>query len=232
MISYYISTLQSLWRIFKNIRIALSKLRIKILNLFTFNIYIRMIIESFQYLLIGAWVEIYTSNTSDGVRKASYIFSIIIAISCYLFIILSFLVIWCSVRPQTHNIFGEFFIGLKQTFRAKIYTPLQLIRKLLFIFALTLLSFAGYFAVIVVWGCIQLAFLAYIVIVRPFELKRDMFIEIINEIFFLFILCWMSHFNTYELWNNMLIFVFVTVMMCNNIIIMVIVSSKSNRLPL
>ena len=180
MISYYISTMQSLWRIFKNIRIALSKLRIKILSLFTFNIYIRMAIECFQYLLVGAWIEILASNTSDRARKASYIISIIIASLCYLFIILNFIMIWFTVRPQTHNMFEEFFIGLKQKVRAKIYTPLQLIRKLLCIIALIIQSFIGYFIVIVIWGSVQLAFLAYIVIIRPFESKRDILIEIIN----------------------------------------------------
>ena len=191
------------------------------------NVYIRTGIESFQFYLVSCWIELHQSDTSNGVKTASFIFAIALFAFAYWYIILSIIVVRLKIDPKVHSVVDEFFVGLKHTKISKLYTSIQLLRKFFLIITLIFLSFTGYFVVVVIWGIIQLIFLVYIIIVRPFESKRDMIIEIINEIFFFFILCWMTHFNTYDKWSNSIVFVFITVLMCNNIIILVIVSSKT-----
>ena len=191
-----------------------SRIRTKIVNAFTLNVYIRTGIESFQFFLISSWIELHQSDTSNGIRTASFIFAIALFAFTYWYIILSIIVVRFKFDPKVHSVVDEFFVGIKHTKISKLYTSIQLLRKFFLIITLMFLSFTGYFIVVVVWGIIQLIFLVYIIIVRPFDSKRDMIIEIINEIFFFFILCWMIHYNTYERWSDSIVFVFVTVLMC------------------
>ena len=135
-----------------------SRIRTKIVNAFTLNVYIRTGIESFQFYLVSSWIELHQSDTSNGVRTASFIFAIALFTFAYWYIILSIIVVRLKIDPKVHSVADEFFVGLKHTKISKIYTSIQLLRKFFMISTLILLSFTGYFVVIVIWGIIQLIF--------------------------------------------------------------------------
>ena len=158
MIYDNISSLQSLWRLFQSKKIFFSRIRTKIVNAFTLNVYIRTGIESFQFFLISSWIELHQSDTSNGIRTASFIFAIALFAFTYWYIILSIIVVRFKFDPNVHSVVDEFFVGIKHTKISRLYTSIQLLRKFFLIITLMFLSFTGYFIVVVVWGIIQLIF--------------------------------------------------------------------------
>ena len=104
-----------------------------IFKLFTFAIYIRIIIQSYQYFLITSWSEIRDFDYSSLSRIISLIISILI-LSLWLFIFVFLIILWTKgVNSNTKGAwkyFIELFSGFKLSNKARLFTVLEIFKKL------------------------------------------------------------------------------------------------------
>ena len=109
-----------------------------------------------------------------------------------------------EVIKNKHNKVGEIFRSVKMMKRSKLYVSILLMRRTIFvIFLITLQSIQSWILVIML-GVVQIWYLIYIIILRPFEEKRNNVIEILNEIFFSILLNSLIFLNSENLWNSTL----------------------------
>ena len=73
---------------------------------------------------------------------------------------------------------------------------------------------------------VQVPYLAYIIIVRPMERKKNNMVEILNEMFLTVIISFLSYFNIESKWDSQLTKLFMYIVLGNTVIISLLVTSK------
>ena len=102
-------------------------------KLMTFIIYMRLLLESYQYLLLCSISEAYKFNISTKNKQTSLVISYTFLISClvfYFFIIYQFRVTLNLLNRKYYSHFYELFSGLKESNKARLYTVLLMSRRL------------------------------------------------------------------------------------------------------
>ena len=205
------------WKWFKNLMITIIN---KIYVILTFAYYIRLILETNQYLLISSIYEIYKFNITQGLKILSLIVALI-ALFGSLFIIGLILYLLLSsyqISENSHNKLEEFFWGVKQTKRSRVYICIFLIRRLVFVAVLIFWVPASSEVVILILAFLQLFLIASLAFLRPFaELKWNL-VEIINEAFFFWLLSYLIHFDAESKWGTTSISIYIWIIFSNNII--------------
>ena len=170
----------------------------------TLGWYIRYIFETNQYILISCINEIYHINISEPKNIISLVFAILTICACFGIILWVSLLSFSSyeVSKDTHSYLGEIYHGVKTKKKNKLYVSILLIRRAVFIALLFTLASIQSWLMISILSVIQLFYLTYIVLIRPFESKKDNMIEIINETFFLTLLVSLIFLNSEENWNS------------------------------
>ena len=167
-----------------------------------------------ELILIGSissFSEIHESDTSSLKRLSSFIFAWII-LACFGILLLTNGFIWwkhnSSDEYKMTEMFWEFFDGVKNTKSARLYTFLDIFRKISL--CAWLLMFPGFDKNIKVCGflIIQLFFWIYTFISQPFEMKRDNMREWLNELMITFYAIFFLKYNEQHLWNNAIAWVY------------------------
>ena len=176
----------------------------KFFLILTFGCYIRYIFETNQYILISCINEIYHINKSEPNNIISLVFAILTICVCFGLILWVFLLSLSSyeISKDAHSYLGEIYHGVKTKKKNKLYVSILLIRRALFIALLFTLASIQSWLMISILSVIQFWYLTYIVLIRPFESKKDNMIEIINETFFLILLVSLIFLNSEENWNS------------------------------
>ena len=199
----------------------------KVFVILTFGIYIRIILESNQYLLISAVNEVYEFNTSTSLKIVSLTFAIFVLI----FWVAMIVIVGClaassyEVTEGNHNRFGEIFSGLKIG-KSKFYSLLLLLRRAIFIAALVVLAEKSFIAVIGSLCFVQLLYIWLLILMRPFKEIKWNLIEIINEIYFSLFFGWLLVFNTKYKWTETLTTTYMSILLSNYITCLLIVLGK------
>ena len=120
----------------------------------------------------------------------------------------------------------EYLSGVKNTNSARLYPFLALLRRSLMITWLVLSKTFGIENSILGLLLVQVPYLAYIMIVRPMDRKKNNMVEIINELFLTVIISFLSYFNTESKWNSQLTKLFMYIVLGNTVIITLLVTSK------
>ena len=143
----------------------------KVLNYLTFGFYIRSILEYTQYLAICIINEFYYWNTSQPIWIISlFIAFILLWVYLLIFGIILFLAVSSyRLAENSHNKLAEFFEGIKFNKRHKLYIAIQFVRKTVFIIVLLTLAPKSSVVVIIWLSVIQLSYVIYLAILRPFE---------------------------------------------------------------
>ena len=113
-----------------------------IFNILTFSFYIRNVLEMSQFVLISSTNEIFNFNIKNHMRLISFIYAILVIwVYIFLFVLIQYL-IFSSYRlnENQHNRLGEFFSGLKEDKKSRVYLTLLLLRRFTFILLVILLS--------------------------------------------------------------------------------------------
>ena len=204
---------------------------IKMYNFMTLGIYIRTVLEAYQYLLISCLYEFHYFKGTSGNRIASFFPAFEILLICIA--LLSFTV-WFSVfRKQTEGSrdkFDEFLQDIKPGLLSKLYLSIIMIRRFLFITLWASIGFVSPIATISLMFIFQLAYVIYLIIQRPFTKLKLNLIEIITEVFLLFFLCWLFYFNSEDKWNYSSTQAIIWVFSVINMIILIITLGKKHRL--
>lgn len=148
--------------------------------MFTFAIYIRMLIEAYQFMLLSCISEISLSKTSSSSKTASLIFAFATLLLCLVIVAVGIF----HFRNQKHQCFSEYESGTKDAKIHRIFTTIFLIRKIVLV-AWVVSSeslppaYIALFATVV-----QVIYTVWLLTKFPFKEVQNNLIEVINEITF------------------------------------------------
>ncbi|CAI2381582.1 unnamed protein product [Moneuplotes crassus] len=176
----------------------------KLFKLLTFNIYIRIFMQAFVFTTLSIFSELYNLNLATTVTKISFGLCVMFALCTSVLFILSF-IMYCFSFPQIDKekywLCIEYFNGIKSTKYSNLYSSLFMLARLLMtsllIFGQNALSKekAIYFYII------NIVYLIYLIVVRPFENLQDNAIEINNQTLFCCLAVPLSWLNTKQAWT-------------------------------
>jgi cysteine-rich repeat protein len=190
--------------------------------IFTFAIYIRLIFQSYQLLLIASISGIYYMNTSDLPHLVSLVASIVIA-AFWIIVLAAGAFIW---KKNLNVHFEEIFSGLKKTSFARCYQLLLMLRRFILIFWMIWLDSMPSFLHLMFPGLYQLLHFCVIVFVRPFSHSKDNIIEVFNELIFTSVLWSVVYLNKKEKWSNITTNAFVYLLMVPGVFMLAVTISK------
>ena len=183
----------------------LKKIIEAIYKLFTLWLYLRILMEAYQFLLICSTDEIYKfSNNSDG-KLTSLILAFIVFILWIAFALLVLIITIKEVKgvsERTHSLFKEFFNGTKDTKLSKWFSFMFIIRKALIIIFMGFLTDIDIIAKVAIFVFVQALYLWYVVIIRPLEKRKDNIILILNETLMLLLANMLFKYNTESDWTS------------------------------
>ncbi|CAI2374156.1 unnamed protein product [Moneuplotes crassus] len=175
-------------------------------DLLTLNIYIRLFMEVFLLMVLSSLRELYfVYRLSSSNEFISYFLNVPITFVWGAFVAVC---IWqwkkskSPLRFARQYYFVEFFQGVRNTWKARVYSALFLTKRLTLVALVTLLEVFPMLAKVIIFITIQLSCCITIVILRPFESVRNNIIEIVNEVVFLVCSSLMVHFNTKGKWKS------------------------------
>ena len=191
--------------------------------------FIRNGLEMSQFILISSVNEIYQWNTTDFYRLFSFIFSLSMILIFMLVAILILYVTFSAYRlnEREHNLLEEFFRGIQQNKRHKFYVTLLLLRRFLFVILLITWLFISSRVLIIFLSIIQVVYILNLSYLRPYEETKGNLIEILNEIYFGFLVLFLAIVNTEDEWNSIKTNTYMWVLVSNTFVVLVIVLGKN-----
>ena len=182
---------------------SLTKFNNIILKNFSINVYIRLMIQSHILLLLWSISEVKNAKVNTENKAVSFAIS---------FLMLSFWIgvlvlmwIFYAKNHKKHQIgykFSELFNGFKQKSFARAMNVISELRKLLFVALLIIYDADSITVKISIFCFIQLIYLFYILLVRPFNKTSDNLICLVNESTFTFCSWMLIYFNTSARWTG------------------------------
>ena len=201
-------------------------------TIMTFGYYIRAVLEMSQYFLISSIFEIHEFNVSQTLRRISLIFAFVVLALCLCLILISILFVLLTnvSSQQMQTKWGEFFTGLKIQKKYRFYAAWLLARRTIYVALLITFTFASFKVLLIFLSIFQMCYAIFICILRPYEEVKDNMIEIMNEIFFIFLLSFLIFVNTEDEWTYTKSLIYIGILALNNLIAFFIISSKC-KLP-
>ena len=174
-----------------------------IYQLFTFSIYIRLLWEANQFILLSSLSEIKSWKGSSTKNIVSLWIAFICAFSCIGLIVLAF-VNWIQKRnietTESYSPFKEFFSGLKDKSFPRLYLTILLLRRLIFVVLLVMGSSIESLGLIIPMIWLQAGYLCSMAFVRPYKSTKNNLLEIVNEVYYFILITILSHFNSTSRW--------------------------------
>ena len=201
----------------------------KLYRMMVLGYFIRNWLEMSQFILISSVNEIYQWDITSFYRLLSLIFSISMILIFLQVVILVLYLTFSTYRlnEKEHNLLEEFFIGIQQNKKHKFYVTLLLLRRFLFVILLITWLFLSSRVLIIVLSLIQFLYILSLSYLRPFEEAKGNLIEILNEIYFGFLLIFLAIVNTEGKWNSTKTNTYMWVLASNTFVVLVIVLGKN-----
>ena len=220
---------KNIWKGWTKTHKTFSWIFIKIYNFLTFGYYIRVILESFQYLLISSISEIDGTQLASTSDIISFIVAVVIILIWFLFLIFSWILAHRTkqIIGEERDKFGQFFEGIKNNKISKYYVSFLLARRFIFVTALITLGLKSSTITLSIWSGVQVLYLGSLIFLRPFYELKDNIIEIINEVFFWVFLGSLFRLSSKENWTDTFTSVYVYLIVANNGLIFFIVLGNS-----
>ena len=180
-------------------------LRTRVSNLIQFfgiPIYVRLFLESYQFILLSCASEIEMFNTNPKSKMVSLDIALFVLILALVVIFLiSGYILWSNPKnPKTH--LSELFSGLKPFSRRYYILPwLTLNTTLWSIWILIFIN--GHIIPKIIWIIFfKVLLISYLTIYRPYEYLKDNIVTIINESLFTLLLSYQIHYNKESKWTR------------------------------
>ena len=202
----------------------------KLIDLFNFSIYIRIIMEAYQLLLISSFSEIINFNGVDSTKQKISIVSSFIIFSIWMLMLgLSFYLFYSTTKlfdPDGFYRLREYIAGVKDSKSARMYSFLLLSRKTIMV--VWLIGFQSLSPVALSSGLlfVQVVYFTSIVILRPFDRTEGNVIEIVNEAIFSTLVSLIVWLDVEEDWSGLKNSVYIGLIMSNSLIITLIMMGK------
>jgi succinate dehydrogenase hydrophobic anchor subunit len=177
----------------------------KLYDMWTFTIYLRVLIEGFLFLYLSSLSEIYTTDFSSSAKTSSFLTSVIIFVCLWSgFGFISY--IWTVSTKRNFDKetskFGELFEGLKSKKYPHFFQVVFLSRRILSATWIVLSIGLVVEARVVVYILIQILSFSYLLIIRPFEDRQDNIIEAVNDSIYLITCILLLHYNNEDRWTE------------------------------
>ena len=201
----------------------------KLYRMMVLGYFIRTGLQMSQFILISSVNEIYQWDTTDSYRLFSFVFSISMIL---IFVLVAIFVLYLTfstyrLNEREHNLLEEFFRGIQQNKRHKFYVTLLLLRRFLFVILLITWLFISSRILIIVLSIIEVLYILNLSYLRPYEETKGNLIEILNEIYFGFLVIFLSIVNTEEEWNSIKTNIYMWVLVSNTFVVLVVVLGKN-----
>ena len=200
----------------------------KCLAIMTYGYYIRFVMQMNQFLLVASIYEIYNLKLSNVFNFISFIFALLVLLFClcYTWVVLYLSLSSYKMTEEGRNKIGEFFMGIKMEKKYKFFVTVLILRRTFFIVLIIyLMSISSRFLVVIL-SSIQLAYLLYVIFIRPYIQVKGNMIEIINEIYFLLLLSYLLFWNRESEWTPLLTSIYCYLITSNSIVNFIIIMSK------
>ena len=201
--------------ILSHILIALIKKRAKtgkceklinvMFQMLTFTIYLRLILESTQYILLCSVSEIYKFEVSSMYAKISLIVACnVTAALCafYFFIIYEFQATKIWLNRKYHSYSEELFAGLKDNTKARSYSILLFTRRIILSTMLICLQEFNFIYRVISFAFVQVPYCIIIISIRPFAQVSNNIVEAINELLLAISTSFLLYYNEQDKWKN------------------------------
>ena len=204
----FVLTKESKSNCWSYVLLGIHKILQKLMILFTFTLYIRIILQTNQFILISWVSEIYQFNFYGTKRKISTIIAFLTFIVWITIVVFTFLLIWfkdvnkLSESPEKWSKFASLFDGISPNKKSRLFVWLIQIRRAVFV--VLLITLGPKSSIIVISFCVglQLVYLGFLITLRPYKEVSCNVIEITNELYFLVILASLLKFNTATGWEG------------------------------
>ena len=175
--------------------------------LFTFAMYIRVILKTNQYILVSCVSEVYYFNDYGTKRVVSLVVAILTLIASLTMVVIVVLLVWNQIdedqeSPDKRNKFAQLFNGVSHNVKSRLYIAFLQIRRAIFVILLVTIEPQSSILVISILVGLQVIYLGILVIIRPFELVKCNIIEIVNEMYFLTMLASLLKYNSITNWEG------------------------------
>ena len=154
---------------------------------FAFTIYIRLFLETSQYVLLTSFYELTEFNIQSSPQIVSLIISLLIYILCLAYLTFS-VYLWIKHRryfdKHEHKHFKEMFNGIRNRHRARSYTSMLMLRRVILVIFLITSKHIDATVSVSIFASIQFIYLTIIVWFRPYRLAKDNLMELVNELLF------------------------------------------------
>ena len=200
----------------------------RIFRIMIFGYFIRSVLEMSQFILISSVNEMYNWNTENVYRLNSLAFSILMILIFLLMVGLALYLIFSSYRlnESEHNKLEEFFRGIKKDKKHKFYVILLLLRRTIFVTLLITWTWISSRVLTSVLTVIQVVYVACISYLRPYvEIKANL-IEILNELYFGFLILFLAIVNNEGEWSSDKENLYMWILVSNTFIVFFIVLCK------
>ena len=192
----------------------------KLLIIMHYGFYIRFILQITQFLLVTSIYEIYIHQTSFMYNIISFTYAIFLLSVCFL---IAGIVTYLSISPYKtspdgHNKIGEFFRGISMEKRSKVFASLMIIRKIMFVSLLIFWMSVSSKLLINILSWLQLWYILYLFMTKPYKEVKGNIIEIINEIYFLLLLSNLAFWNEKSDWTSSKILLYSYMITSNSMI--------------
>ena len=200
----------------------------KLYRMMVLGYFIRNGLEMSQFIIISSVNEIYQWDTTDSYRLISFLYSISMILIFLLVVILVLYLTFSTYRinEREHNLLEEFFIGIQQNKRHKFYVALLLLRRFWFVILLITWLFISSRNLTIALSIIQFLYILSLLYLRPYEETKGNLIEILNEIYFGFLVLFLAIVNTEDEWNSAKTNTYMWILVSNTFVVLVIVLGK------
>ena len=178
----------------------------KLMVLFTFALYIRIILKTNQFVLISWISEIYHFNLTGMKRLLSLVIAFISLFAWIAMIVAVILFVFILNEDRSQEStdkrskFAQLFNGVSSNKKSRLHVALLQLRRAIFITLLITVEPVSSIVVISILVGLQVIYLFLLMIIRPFELVKCNMIEILNEMYFLTILASLLKYNNITNW--------------------------------
>ena len=188
----------------------------------TFTAYIRLMMISYQYLLLCSMSEVYSFNSSTRIRLVSLILAYFFMASCCSFYIFTIFQYKTTKRWSDKNNYiyiQEIFSGMKENDKARAYSILLISRRLFLSIVLVFLQDQHFMVRVISFAVIQISYFILILLFRPFVKITNNIVEIINEAIVTILILTLLHLNEPGRWNQTIEKAMMNLMMCNSVLV-------------
>ena len=155
----------------------------------------------------------------------SYFF-LITSITFYFFIIYQFFATRRSLSRKYYTYSEELFAGLKDKNKARAYTIFLTTRRVLLCMILICFQDINFIVRVVSFGSIQIFYLIYLILIRPFTEITNNIVEIINESILTILVLLLLYYNKSNRWNFTIEQVFINLILsCSALVCLVLIMS-------